>query len=120
MEQILRSATIPSENSESSDENDDCEPTKQTILPYVEAEIVSQNKDEPNYRATIFLDSGSMGTFIDQSLANKLNLPILHRENLTFNVFGENELKPKIYNAYSFKLVKKRWYSNANKCIRHR
>ena len=48
-----------------------------------------------------------MGTFVDQSLANKLNLPILHRENLTFTVFGENELKPKIYNAYSFKLVKK-------------
>ena len=74
-------------------------------MPYVEAKIVSQNIDEPNYRATIFLDSGSMGTFVDQLLANKLNLPIVHRENLTFNVFGENELKPKIDSLISWESI---------------
>ena len=111
VEEILRSAvdvksdeSHETESSDADDEDDEFKTSNKTILPYVQAELAVPNL--PSKTVMLFLDSGSASTFIDQKLADKYNLPISYRKNITFNAFGEKHLEPAIYNAYEFNLLK--------------
>ena len=110
VEEILRSVDAKSEESDETecsdadDEDDEFKTSNKTILPYVQAELVVPNL--PSKTVMLFLDSGSASTFIDQKLADKYNLPISYRKNITFNAFGEKDLEPATYNAYEFNLLK--------------
>ncbi|GFX85476.1 integrase catalytic domain-containing protein [Trichonephila clavipes] len=62
----------------------------------------------------VLLDLGSQRSYISESLAAEMGLPIVSKENVALALFGGSRTEPKLHNKYRIKLcsVSPRAYSS--------